>query len=111
MDVAIAGLFSLVVFMVIFIPVAQRLLGVRFGLVRLGLAAALTLSAFSPIANAMVGPLPFTGSNSAAIAFVALTTVCATLVGLVFLVLAEALVPTGSLPRARDLRRDLAGRI
>jgi ubiquinone biosynthesis protein len=45
------------------------------------------------------------------VAFVALTTLCATLVGLVFLVLAEALVPTGSLPRARDLRRDLAGRI
>lgn len=111
MDVAIAGLFSLVVFMVIFIPVAQRLLGVRFGLVRLGLAAGLTLSTFSPIANALVGPLPFTGSNAAALAFVGLTTLCATLCGLVFLVLAEALVPTGSLPRARDLRRDVAGRI
>ncbi|TDD54672.1 AarF/ABC1/UbiB kinase family protein [Kribbella antibiotica] len=111
MDVALAGLLSLVVFVVIFIPVAQRLLGVRFGLVRLAVAAALTLSTFNPIANAMVGPLPFTGSNSAAIAFVALSTLCATLVGLVFLVLSEALVPTGSLPRARDLRRDLAGRI
>ncbi|MFF1821048.1 ABC1 kinase family protein [Kribbella sp. NPDC058245] len=111
MDVVIAGVFSLVVFMVIFIPVAQRLLGVRFGLGRLAVAAALTLSTFSPIANALVGPPPFTGSNSTAVAFVALTTLCATLVGLVFLVLAEALVPTGSLPRARDLRRDLAGRI
>ncbi|GAA1685708.1 AarF/UbiB family protein [Kribbella yunnanensis] len=111
MDVAIAGLFSLVVFMVLFIPVAQRLLGVRFGLVRLGLAAALTLSTFSPLANALVGPPPFEGSNAAALAFVGLTTLCATLCGLVFLVLAEALVPTGSLPRARDLRRDVAGRI
>jgi ubiquinone biosynthesis protein len=33
------------------------------------------------------------------------------LAGLIFLVLSEALVPTGSLPRARDLKRDLSGRI
>jgi ubiquinone biosynthesis protein len=80
-------------------------------LVRLALGAALTLTVFSPIANALVGKLPFEGSNAAAVAFLALTAVCSMLAGLVFLVLAEAMVPTGSLPRARDLRRDLSGRI
>ncbi|MGW7686943.1 ABC1 kinase family protein [Kribbella sp. NPDC054772] len=111
MDVVLGGLFSLGVFLVIFVPTAQRLLGVRFGLVRMALAAAVTLSLFSPIANALVGRAPFTGSNGAAIAFLVLTTLCAMLAGLVFLVLSEALVPTGSLPRARDLRRDVSGRI
>ncbi|MFI5697278.1 ABC1 kinase family protein [Kribbella sp. NPDC051586] len=111
MDVVVAGLFSLGVFLVIFVPVAQRLLGVRFGVVRMVLAGAITLSLFSPIANALVGKPPYTGSNGVAIAFLVLTTLCSMLAGLVFLVLAEALVPTGSLPRARDLRRDLSGRI
>ncbi|MEV4260251.1 hypothetical protein [Kribbella sp. NPDC049584] len=111
MDVVVAGLFSLGVFLVVFVPVAQRLLGVRFGVVRMVLAAAITLSLFSPIANALVGKPPYTGSNGVAIAFLVLTTLFSMLAGLVFLVLAEALVPTGSLPRARDLRRDLSGRI
>jgi ubiquinone biosynthesis protein len=111
MDIVVAGLFSIAIFIAIFAPVSQRLLGVRFGLVRLVLGAALTLSVFSPIANALVGKPPFEGSNAAAVAFIALTAVCSMLAGLVFLVLAEALVPTGSLPRARDLRRDLSGRI
>ncbi|MEV0797689.1 AarF/UbiB family protein [Kribbella sp. NPDC050281] len=111
MDVVVAGLFSLAIFMVIFVPVAQRLLGVRFGLIRMALGAALTLTVFSPIANALVGATPFEGSNGVALAFLALTAVCSMLAGLVFLVLSEALVPTGSLPRLRDLRRDLTGRI
>jgi ubiquinone biosynthesis protein len=111
MEVVTGGLFSIAVFVVVFVPVAQRLLGVRFGLVRMALAAALTLTVFSPIANALVGPLPFEYSNGVAVAFLALTTVCAMLTGLVFLVLSEALVPTGSLVRARDLRRDLNGRV
>jgi ubiquinone biosynthesis protein len=79
--------------------------------VRMVLAAAITLSLFSPIAYALVGKPPYTGSNGVAIAFLVLTTLFSMLAGLVFLVLAEALVPTGSLPRARDLRRDLSGRI
>ena len=64
MDIVVAGLFSIAVFMAIFVPVSQRLLGVRFGLIRLVLGAALTLTVFSPIANALVGTLPFEGSNA-----------------------------------------------
>ena len=111
MDVVLVGLINVAIFMVIFVPVAQRLLGVRFGLIRLAMGAGLTLAVFGPIATALVGPPPFEGSNAAAVAFLALTTVCSMLAGLIFLVLSEALVPTGSLPRARDLRRDLGGRI
>ncbi|MEU0096815.1 AarF/UbiB family protein [Kribbella sp. NPDC006257] len=111
MDVVVVGLINVGVFMVIFVPVSQRLLGVRFGLGRLAIGAGLTLATFSPLMNALAGPLPWTGSNGAAAALLALAAVCSMLTGLIFLVLAEALVPTGSLPRARDFRRDLSGRI
>ncbi|TCO34413.1 ubiquinone biosynthesis protein [Kribbella steppae] len=111
MDIVLVGLINVGIFMVIFVPVAQRLLGVRFGLIRLAMGAGLTLAVFGPIASALVGPPPFEGSNAAAVAFLALTTVCSMLAGLIFLVLSEAVVPTGSLPRARDLRRDVGGRI
>lgn len=111
MDVVVVGLVNIGVFMVLFVPVAQRLLGVRFGFGRLALGAGLTLAVFGPLMKALAGPPPWTGSTGAAIAFVALTALCSMLAGLIFLVLGEALVPTGSLPRARDLRRDLSGRI
>ncbi|HZX06733.1 ABC1 kinase family protein [Kribbella sp.] len=102
---------NLVLFMVIFVPIAQRLLGVRFGFGRLTVGALITLSVSGPLAVAMVGTASWTGSMGAAVAYMVLIAVVSMLAGLVFLVLAEALVPTGSLPRARDLRRDLSGRI
>ncbi|HWD81698.1 MAG TPA: AarF/UbiB family protein, partial [Kribbella sp.] len=111
MDVVVLRLGNLVVFMVIFVPIAQRLLGVRFGFGRLAIGALITLSVSGPLAVAMIGTPPWTGSNGAAVAFMVLIALASMLAGLVFLVLAEALVPTGSLPRARDLRRDLSGRI
>ncbi len=111
MDVVVLRLVNLVIFMMIFVPISQRLLGVRFGLGRLAVGALITLSVSGPLAVALIGTPPWTGSNGAALAFMALIALCSMLAGLVFLVLAEALVPTGSLPRARDLRRDLSGRI
>lgn len=111
MDVVVLRLVNLVAFMVIFVPISQRLLGVRFGLGRLAVGALITLSVSGPLAIAMIGQPPWTGSNGAAVAYMALIAVCSMLAGLVFLVLAEAMVPTGSLPRARDLLRDLSGRI
>ncbi|TDW91439.1 AarF/ABC1/UbiB kinase family protein [Kribbella sp. VKM Ac-2566] len=111
MDVVVLRLVNLVIFMMVFVPISQRLLGVRFGLGRLAVGALITLSISGPLAIAMIGTPPWTGSGGAAIAFMALIVLCSMLAGLVFLVLAEALVPTGSLPRARDLRRDLSGRI
>ncbi|MEU4394868.1 AarF/UbiB family protein [Kribbella sp. NPDC023855] len=111
MDVVVVGLVNVGVFMVVFVPFSQRLLGVRFGLGRLAVGAALTLAMFGPLLTALAGPLPWSGSNGAAFALLGLTALCSMLTGLIFLVLSEALVPTGSLPRARDLRRDVSGRI
>ena len=106
-------LINLVLFMVIFVPVAQRLLAVRFGLLRLAIGAALMLAVFTPLMNAMAGLIPSDAqANSITpLWFLILGILCAVLTGLVFLVLAEAVVPTGSLPRLRDLRRDLGGRV
>ncbi|WP_427889535.1 ABC1 kinase family protein [Kribbella sp. GL6] len=111
MDVVVLRLTNLVLFMVIFVPIAQRLLGVRFGFGRLAVGALITLSVSGPLAVAMIGTPPWTGSNGAAIAYMVLIALVSMVAGLVFLVLAEALVPTGSLPRARDLRRDVSGRL
>jgi ubiquinone biosynthesis protein len=63
MDVVLVGLLNVGVFMVLFVPFSQRLLGVRFGMGRLALGAALTLAVFTPLLNALAGPPPFEGSN------------------------------------------------
>lgn len=107
------GLLNLLLFVAIFVPVAQRLLGVRFGLVRLVLGALITLLVFAPMMNAMARSIPSEQQTSGVtpLWFLILGLLCSVLAGLVFLVLAEAVVPTGSLPRFRDLRRDIGGRI
>src|SRR5919197_1061535 len=98
MLIGIFGVLNLLLFVLIFVPVAQRLLSVRFGLIRLILGAGLTLLVFTPMMNAMARSIPIDQQTSG-------------ITPLWFLMLAEAVVPTGSLPRLRDLRRDIGGRI
>jgi len=105
----VIGPINLAVFMLVFVPVAQRLLGVRFGLIRLAVAGLLTLAFLPVLAEAILGPV--TLGIGAGVSFLALVVLISVLIGLVFLVVAEALVPTGSLPRIRNLRRDVRGRI
>ena len=113
MLIGIFGALNLLLFVAIFVPVAQRLLGVRFGLVRLVLGALLTLLVFAPMMNAMARSIPDAQQTNGVtpLWFLILGLLCSVLAGLVFLVLAEAVVPTGSLPRLRDLRRDVGGRV
>ena len=105
----VIGLINLALFMLVFVPVAQRLLGVRFGLIRLAVAGLLTLAFLPVLAEAILGPVPL--GLGVGVSFLALVVLISVLIGLVFLVVAEALVPTGSLPRVRNLRRDVRGRI
>ncbi|MDQ4036877.1 MAG: AarF/UbiB family protein [Actinomycetota bacterium] len=104
----VIGLINLALFLLIFVPLAQRLLGVRFGLVRLAAAGLLTLAFLPALARAILGPVPL--QPGAGVSFLALVVLISILIGLVFLVVAEAVVPTGSLPRVRNLRRDVRGR-
>jgi ubiquinone biosynthesis protein len=101
--VAIVGGFALL---------ARRLLGLRFGLVRLLLAGLVGFAVAGPIAQSLTGgaaPGEWTGMTP--LWFLILGGACALLVAMVFLVVAEALAPTGSLPGPLELRRGLRGRL
>jgi ubiquinone biosynthesis protein len=91
--------------------VARRLLGARFGVVRLLLAGAVALLVAGPIAQALA-PKSLLDSNSVAPLWLLLLAIaCALLVAMVLLVVAEALVPTGQftpLLWLRGLRARLA---
>jgi ubiquinone biosynthesis protein len=100
--VAIVGGFALL---------ARRLLGLRFGVVRLLLAGLLGFAVAGPIARSMLGAVPATGDGITPVWFFILVAATALVVAMIFLVVAEALVPTGSLPGPLEWRRELRGRI
>jgi ubiquinone biosynthesis protein len=90
---------------------ARRLLGLRFGLVRLLLAGLLGFAVAGPIAQSLAGAVPTTERAITPLWFLILAGACALVVAMVFLVVAEALVPSGSLPGPLEWRRELRGRI
>lgn len=87
--VAIVGGFALL---------ARRLLGLRFGLVRLLLAGVVGFAVAGPIARAVLGPGPVAGDGITPVWFFILVGASALVVAMIFLVVAEAVVPTGSVP-------------
>jgi ubiquinone biosynthesis protein len=93
-----------------FALLARRLLGLRFGLVRLLLAGLVGFAVAGPIAQALAGPIR-AGGAATPLWFLLLAGAAALVVAMVFLVVAEALVPSGSLPGPLELRRALRGRI
>jgi ubiquinone biosynthesis protein len=99
---AIVGAFALL---------ARRLLGLGFGLVRLLLAGLVGFAVAGPIFQAMSGTVAAKGSAITPVWFLILAAAAALLVAMTFLVVAEALVPSGSLPSPLELRRQLRGRI
>jgi hypothetical protein len=100
--VAIVGGFALL---------ARRLLGLRFGLVRLLLAGLAGFAVAGPIAQALAGSVPDSGTPMTPLWLLILAGACALVVAMVFLVVAEALVPSGSVPGPLELRRVLRGRM
>ena len=93
-----------------FAVLARRLLGLRFGLVRLLLAGLVGFVVAGPIAQALAGPIR-SGGAATPVWFLILAGAAALVVAMVFLVVAEALVPSGSLPGPLELRRALRGRV
>ena len=94
-----------------FALLARRLLGLRFGMVRLLVAGFLGLLAAGPIAEALAGSVPRDGGAATPVWFLILGGACALVVAMVFLVVAEALVPSGSVPGPLAWRRALRGRV
>jgi ubiquinone biosynthesis protein len=78
----------------------RRLIGVRLPVLRTVAAGVIAVLVFSPIVTAMVGGRGFSRKAGVlpTLLFVFLGVVIALLVGMVFLVIAEALVPSGSVP-------------
>lgn len=90
----------------------RRLLNARIGTVRTLLAGLLAFAIASPILKAIaaVANRPST-SGLAGLWFFPLGLACAVLVAMVALVVAEVLVPTGSIPSPVEWRRRLRTRI
>jgi hypothetical protein len=81
-----------------FTLLARRLLGLRFGLVRLLLAGLAGFVVAGPIAQSLAGAVPAGEGAATPVWFLVLAGACALVVAMVFLVVAEALVPSGSVP-------------
>jgi ubiquinone biosynthesis protein len=94
-----------------FALLSRRLLGLRFGLVRLLLAGLVGFAVAGPIARSLAGAVPADGAVATPLWLLILAGACALVVAMVFLVVAEALVPSGSLPGPLELRRVLRGRV
>jgi ubiquinone biosynthesis protein len=94
-----------------FAVLARRLLGLRFGLVRLLLAGLAGFAVAGPIVQSLAGSMPDDGGAITPLWLLILAGACALVVAMIFLVVAEALVPSGSLPGPLELRRVLRGRV
>jgi ubiquinone biosynthesis protein len=94
-----------------FAVLSRRLLGLRFGLVRLLVAGLVGFAVAGPIVRSLAGTVPSTDAAITPLWFLILAGACALVVAMVFLVVAEALVPTGSVPGPLEWRRVLRGRV
>ena len=93
--------------------VMRRLLGVRFSVTRLAIAAAIAWAVSTPILTAMLGPRRPDGTlrDATRPALLVLTLLVMLLPSMVFLVVAEALAPSGSLPTPLEWVRGLRSRV
>lgn len=86
-----------------FTVAARRLLDLRFGIVRTLLAGTFVVLIAGPLMRAFAGTVAPDDPGVTPIWFFILAVVCALLAGLVPLVIAEALIPSGSLPGPLEL--------
>ncbi|NUR27447.1 MAG: AarF/ABC1/UbiB kinase family protein [Catenulispora sp.] len=106
-------LLSTVLTVAILASVMRRLLGVRFSVTRLVIAGGIAWATSAPITKAMLGPKLPDGTlrDAGKPALLVLTLLVMLLPSMVFLVVAEALAPSGSLPTPLEWIRGLRSRI
>ncbi|GAA3547118.1 AarF/UbiB family protein [Nonomuraea rosea] len=94
---------------------AQRLLGVRFGRLRTFVAALAAFGLAQPVLSPILNSLGELDQDqvpeAGAIWLLLLIVMCLVLIPMVLLVMAEALVPPGSVPGPLELFRSLRGRL
>ncbi|NEK56491.1 AarF/ABC1/UbiB kinase family protein [Geodermatophilus sabuli] len=95
---------TVVLTVLLFGAVIRRLLGVRLGPVRAVLAAALALLVAGPVLQAFL-PDPEQADPGTALLFAALALCCASLAAMAVVVIADVVVPEGSLPGPVELWR------
>jgi ubiquinone biosynthesis protein len=94
----------------LFAGLMSRLMGMNFGLVRRLLAGMVAIALFNPVLNGMRSTI--LGASGVSQLYLTLLGLAASVLGaMICLVLAEVLVPTGSLPRPMDVVRGLRGRL
>ncbi|WP_240506331.1 ABC1 kinase family protein [Thermoactinospora rubra] len=107
------GIASILAVLIMLAVAAQRLLGVRFGILRVALAGFLTLA----LAGPMLEPIlrSFGGTTAAPgigpVWVLLLVIMCIALMPMVLLVIAEVLIPPGTVPGPIEFARSLRGRI
>ncbi|WP_345004431.1 ABC1 kinase family protein [Streptosporangium album] len=113
MDLLMTGILVITIAVAVagFTLIARRLLDLRFGTIRTLLAAALVLGIAGPLMRSFIGMVDPDDPGITPLWFLILAAVCSLLAGMVFLVIAEALVPPGSLPGPVELVRGLRGRM
>ena len=98
-----------VVTVLAFGAVIRRLLGVRLGLLRTALAALLAFIVAGPLLTAFLPPAPTDLGTALLLGLLAISS--ASLLAMVVLVIAEVIVPDGSLPGPIELWRGWRGRL
>ncbi len=102
----LAGAVFVVITIIAFAWVVRALLGVQFTTLRLVIAGLISFVCFTPIMNGIVDVDDFQdGALFPGLWFFLLGTMLALICGMVFLVIAEALVPSNTLPGPRYLIR------
>ncbi|GAA0360601.1 AarF/UbiB family protein [Microbispora corallina] len=96
---------TVVLLVIGFALAARRLLGLRFGVVRTLLGGGLAVLLAGPVGRILAGSVSSDEPGIAPLWFLILAVACALLASMVFLVIAEALVPTGSVPGPVELVR------
>ncbi|WP_433418685.1 ABC1 kinase family protein [Microtetraspora malaysiensis] len=107
--------FAIVVMLVLLAVAARRLLGVTFGVFRTAIAAVLAFALTGPMLSPVMAQFQSTETASdpglGTVWVLVLVAMCIVLIPMVILVVAEALVPSGSVPGPIEVARSLRGRI
>ncbi|MEV0973373.1 ABC1 kinase family protein [Microtetraspora glauca] len=107
--------FGILVMIIALAVAARRLLGVRFGAIRTALAAIMAFALAEPLLSPVLMSFKSTDMQKdpglGPLWVLVLVVMCIVLIPMVILVVAEALVPPGSIPGPIEFARSLRGRI
>ncbi|MCC5575051.1 AarF/ABC1/UbiB kinase family protein [Microtetraspora sp. AC03309] len=107
--------FGILVMIIALAVSARRLLGVRFGAIRTALAAIMAFALAEPLLSPVLMSFKSTDMQKdpglGPLWVLVLVVMCIVLIPMVILVVAEALVPPGSIPGPIEFARSLRGRI